>query len=134
MKITLLLAILTLGTLAASAQTLTTLSPQQVESFKALKAKNEMAAAPYAAMLAETVKNIYAKMLSDHQNQALRKKLAAQLHLYTGKLLDIRGQGYRDAIHNLTPEQRNKVREALKQPGAPADIGEVIEKTFGLAK
>lgn len=134
MKIALVLTILTLGTIAVSAQTSTTLSPQQVESFRKLKMQTEKASAPYAAKLAVTVKRIYANMLSPREDRVLRKRLGTQLHFYAGKLLDLKGQAYRGAIHILTPEQRNTVREALKQPGAPADIGEAIEKTFGLAK
>jgi hypothetical protein len=135
MKITLLLlAMLTLGSLAVSAQTATTLSAKQVETFKTLKVKTEKAAAPIAAKMAATVTRIYANMLSDHENQALRKRLGAQLHLYAGKLLDLKGESLREALRILTPEQRDTVRDALSQPGAPGDIGEVIEKTFGLAR
>ena len=135
MKITLLLIAIIILTVAASAQTATTataLSPQQMEALKAVKMKTEKASGPYAAKLAVTVKKIYDNMLSEHEDQRLRKKLARDLHLYTGKLLDIRGQTYRDTLAVLTSEQRQTLREALKNPDAPQDIGELIEKTFSL--
>lgn len=117
---------------AASAQTATTLSDKQINALKTVKIKTEKASAPYAAKLAVTVKKIYDNMLSGHEDQRLRKTLAGRLHLYAGELLDLRGQAYRDAIGVLTPDQRQTIREALKKPDAPQDIGELIEKTFSI--
>ena len=135
MKIAILLTAILALTVAASAQTATrvaTLSPQQIEALKAVKIKTETASAPYTVKLSVTVKKIYDNMLSEHEDQRLRKKLARDLHLYTGKLLDIRGQAYRDTLAVLTPAQRQILREALKKPDAPQDIGELIEKTFSI--
>jgi hypothetical protein len=133
LKLLLIVAVLTCSA-AVSSQTATTLSLQQIEGLKAAKVKTEKQAVPYALKMAVTVKKIYDNMLSAHEDQRLRRKLAARLHLYTGKLLDIRGQSYRDALGILTPAQRQTIREALKKPDAPQDIGELIAKTFGLAK
>jgi Spy/CpxP family protein refolding chaperone len=115
-----------------SGQTATTLSPQQIEALKAVKMKTEQQAAPYARKMAATIKAIYDNMLSAHEDQRLRRKLAAELHRNAGKLLDLKGQSFRDSLAVLTPEQRQTIREALKKPDAPSDIGELIEKTFGL--
>lgn len=117
----------------ADAQTTSTLSPQQVESLKKLKTETEKTAAPYALKLAETAKQIYANMLSDKEDQKLRKRLAKDLHFYTAKLLDIRGDSYRAALAILTPDQRQLVRDEIKTPGAPMDIAEVIARVFKLS-
>lgn len=116
-----------------SAQTKSSLSPKQVEALKKLKTDTEKTAAPYALKLAETAKRIYANMLSEKEDQSLRKRLAKDLHLYTAKLLDIRGDSYRAALAVLTPDQRRLVRDELKKPGAPMDIAEIIAKVFNLS-
>jgi len=131
-KTVLLIPFVTVCAAASWGQTATTLSPQQIDALRAIKVNSEKASAPYAAKLAVTVKAIYANMLAAHEDQKLRKKLARNLHIYTGELLDIRGQSYRDALAILTPDQRQTVREALKKPNAPTDIGEVIQTTFGI--
>jgi hypothetical protein len=132
MKILIVLIAVFAFAIADSAQTATSLSTQQIEALKKIKADTEKTSAPYALKLAETTKQIYANMLSDKEDQKLRKRLAKRFHEYTGKLLDIRGQSYRSALALLNPEQRQSVREELKKPGAPMDIAEVITKLFGL--
>ena len=133
MKILVSLFALLIMANVSAAQTTASLSPQQVEALKKVKVDTEKAAAPYAMKLAETAKQIYANMLSDKEDQKLRKRLAKQLHLYTAKLLDIRGESYRAALNVLTPDQRQLVRDELKKPGAPTDIADIIVKTFGLS-
>jgi hypothetical protein len=39
---------------------------------------------------------------------------------------------YRDTLKVLTAAQRQTISQALNKPDAPTDIGELIEKTFGL--
>lgn len=117
--------------MAVPGQNSTTLSSKQIGELKAINARSEKRAAPYAARMAATVKRIYSNMLSTHEDQMLRRRLAAQLHSYAGMLLDIRGESYRRSLAVLTPAQRAVVREALKKPDAPTDIGELIDKTFG---
>jgi hypothetical protein len=134
MKVFLLLAVVVIAVPAITAQTATTLSSQQIDALKKLKIAAEKQAAPYAARMAVTVKQIYDNMLAPQEDQRLRRKLARELHVETAKLLDLRGQSYRDALAILTLEQRQTLREALTKPDAPRDIGEAIAKTFGLSE
>jgi hypothetical protein len=135
MKMLVLVAAFTLSATAViSAQSATELSRQQIDALKAVKANAEKRAEPDALKMAATIKAIYDNMLSPHEDQKLRRKLAAQLHRDAGRLLDLKGQSFRDSLAVLTPAQRETIREALKKPDAPSDIGELIEKTFGLSK
>ena len=114
----------------ATAQTATSLSPAQARELARVKAAADTLSAPYALKLAATVKRIYANMLSPREDQRLRRTLAAQLHQYTAKLLDIRGQYYRDALKVLTPDQLRTVRKEFERPDTADDLGKVIDKIF----
>jgi len=115
-------------------QTATTLSSLQIEEINAVKARAETRAKQPALQMAATIRRIYANMLSPHEDQRLRHTLSEQLHRDAGKLLDIKGQSFRESLAILTPEQRTTILTALNQPDAPQDIGELIEKTFKLNK
>lgn len=110
------------------------LTPEQLEHLGIIKNETEKRAARVALSLAATARKIYANMLAEKEDPKLRKSLARDLHKYAGELLDIKGQSFRDALAVLTPAQRQLVREEMKKPDAPADLGEAIERVFGLKK
>lgn len=128
-----LIAALFLTLFAAGVSAQTELAPAQITALKDIKANAEKQSAPYAMKLATTARQIYENMLSEREDQRLRRRLSKRLHYNAGKLLDIRGRSYREALAVLTPAQRQLVRDELKKPDAPTDLGEAIAKTFGLS-
>ena len=136
MKTTLLSLIFVLTAFATTAfsQTITIipkLTPEQITAMEKIKTEAEKHSAPIALQLAETTKKIFANMLSAHENQKLRAQLSKDLHKFAGQLLDIKGQSYRDTLAVLTPIQKELVLAEMKKPVAPADLAEIIGRTFG---
>ncbi|HZT59870.1 MAG TPA: hypothetical protein VFA21_14765 [Pyrinomonadaceae bacterium] len=116
----------------AKADAAHTLSDAQRQAIARIKAESEKRAAPAAARLAGVVSGLYANMLADRPDEQQRAKLDAQLKELTWELLVIKGQLMRDTVNVLTPEQKQLVRSEMKKPGAPADLSEVIARTFKL--
>jgi len=48
----------------------------------------------------------------------------------TWRLLTIKGQAIRETVNVLTPGQKKLIKSEMRKPGAPADLGELIEHTF----
>lgn len=109
-----------------------TLSEAQRRTIARIKAESEKRAAPAAARLAGVVSGLYANMLADRPDERQRAKLDAELKELTWELLVIKGQLMRDTVAVLTPEQKQLVKSEMKKPGAPADLSEVIARTFKL--
>jgi Spy/CpxP family protein refolding chaperone len=120
-----------LGT-AVSQDAAHTLSDSQKQAMKRIETESKKKAAPIALKLAATAKKIYENMLSDKPNDALRKKLAAELDAVAGQLLTIKGQTIHDLVMVLTPEQKRLIKNEMQKPGAAGDLSEVIAKTFKL--
>lgn len=106
------------------------LSEEQKKSLMAIKVESEKKAAPIALRFAGIVKRIYENMLADKPNPRLRAKLDAEMKETGWQLLMIKGQSMFDAVAVLTPEQKRILKAEMMKPGAPADMGELIEKTF----
>ena len=110
------------------------LSSDQLAAFKKIKTETERKAAPVAIELAGTARKIFANMLADKEDQKLRRKLNKQLHLSAGRLLDIKGQSFREMLAVLTPDQKQIVRAEMEKPGAPVDIGDLIDRIFSISE
>jgi hypothetical protein len=110
------------------------LSDAQVAAMKRIKSESEKQAAPLAVQLAAVAKRIYENMLSDKEDQKLRRRLSLQMNGIAGKLLAIKGQSIRDTVAVLTPEQKRTLRDEMRKPGAPADLTELISKLFAGGK
>ncbi|PYS75188.1 MAG: hypothetical protein DMF66_20140, partial [Acidobacteria bacterium] len=82
--------------------------------------------------LAAVVSKIYENMLADKPDEALRAKLSAEMKEAAWALLAIKGQAIRETVNVLTPAQKQLVKSEMRKPGAPADLGEVIARTFNL--
>lgn len=109
------------------------LSAAQLSAFKTVKAETEKKAAPVALELAETAKKIFANMLADREDQQLRRKLNKQLHSTAGRLLDLKGMSFREMLATLTPDQKQIVRTEMVKPGAPIDIGDLVDQIFAIS-
>lgn len=124
---------------AAQAQTVDAgakmpLSAEQMQLVKGINDKAAREAAPLAAQLAVTVKQIYENMLADQPSEKVRKKLSRQMTELTGKIVLIKGQTIRETVNILTPEQKARLKAEMKKPGAPADLSELMTRIFDTPK
>jgi hypothetical protein len=108
------------------------LTEAQKQAIRRIKSESEKKAAPTALIFAGIVSRIYENMLADKPDEALRLKLDAEMKEETWKLLAIKGQSIRDIVGVLTPEQKQLVKSEMRKPDTPADLSEVIARTFKL--
>jgi Spy/CpxP family protein refolding chaperone len=108
-----------------------TLSDAQKQAIQHIRSESKKRAALPALHLARVVSKIYANMLADRPDENLRVRLSNEMKNVTWQLLAIKGQAIRETVNVLTPEQRQLIRVEMRKPGAPADLGELIAKTFG---
>ena len=108
------------------------LSAEQVERLKAVKADFATRAATPALDLAATATRIYENMLSDQEDQKLRRRLESDLHKHGRTIINLKGESFRAMLAVLTTAQKQLVRKEMLLASGPADLGEIIEKTFGL--
>ena len=114
------------------APTKRSLTAEQLAAFKKIQTETERKAAPYAIELAKTAKEIFANMLADREDQRLRKRLSVRLHAAAGRLLDIKGQSFREMLAVLTPDEKRLIRDEMNRPGAPADLADLMGHVFDL--
>jgi Spy/CpxP family protein refolding chaperone len=119
-----------LGDITDSAHTL---SETQKQAIKRIQAESEKRAAPVALRLAGIVCKIYENMLTDKPDEELRTRLSAEMKEATWELLSIKGQSIREIVNVLTPEQKQVIRKEMGKEGAPADLSEIITRTFKLS-
>lgn len=124
----------TQGSGQAAASSALSLNEAQRQAIKRIRLSGETKGALPALRLARVVKEIYENMLADKPNEALRARLSAEMKEATWKLLTIKGQMIRETVNLLTPQQKQLIKSEMRKPGAPADLGELIERTFKLEK
>jgi hypothetical protein len=108
------------------------LSEAQRQAIKRINISSKKKAALPALRLAGIVRQIYLNMLADKPDEKLRARLSAEMKETTWKLLTIKGQAIRETVNVLTPGQKQLIKSEMRKPGAPTDLGEVIEHTFKL--
>jgi hypothetical protein len=106
------------------------LSAAQKEAIQRIRSASKLRAALPALHLARVVSKIYANMLADRPDENLRARLSKEMKEVTWQLLTIRGQAIRETVNVLTPDQKQLLKVEMRKPGAPADLGELIGKTF----
>lgn len=111
-------------------ETSETLSDAQKQAIQQIRSDSKKRAALPALHLARVISKIYANMLADRPDESLRVKLSNEMKNVTWQLLAIKGQAIRETVNVLTPAQRQIIRVEMRKPGAPADLGELIAKTF----
>ncbi|HSS21321.1 MAG TPA: hypothetical protein VLL54_14700 [Pyrinomonadaceae bacterium] len=111
-----------------------TLSEAQIQAIKRVRAASARKAILPGLRLARITRQIYDNMLAPKPDEKLRLKLSAELKETTWELLTIKGQSIRESVNALTPAQKNVLKVEMHKPGAPADLGELLDKTFGLDK
>ena len=110
------------------------LSEAQQQAIQRIKISSGKRAALPALRLAGIVRKIYLNMLADKPDEKLRARLSAEMKETTWKLLTIKGQAIRETVNVLTPGQKKLIKSEMRKPGAPADLGELIEHTFKVEK
>lgn len=111
-----------------------TLSEAQQQAIKRIKISSEKKAALPAIRLARVVRKIYENMLADRPDEKLRVKLSAEMNETTWELLTIKGQAIRETVNILTAKQKQLIKSEMRKPSAPADLGELITRTFNLGE
>jgi Spy/CpxP family protein refolding chaperone len=114
---------------AAGAQS-TKLTPSQIESIKSIRSKSDKKAETLAIQLANTAKLIYENILSDKEDESVRKQLERELDRTVVELVNLKGKSIREMVAVLTPDQKKLVRDEMKKPDAPADLSELIARLF----
>lgn len=110
------------------------ISDAQRAALAAIQTKNEKSAAKVGLRMAGIVRRVYGNMLSEKPDENLRIRLAKELQETAAELLAIKGQSIREMVNVLTPEQRRYIRTELAKPGAPADLGELITRTYAITR
>lgn len=108
------------------------LSDSQQRKFAAIRSEAKAKAAPLALRLAALARQANANMLADQPDEAGSRQLGEEIRALLGELLDIRIRSIKDTARLLTPQQRVLLRAELAKPGAPADLMELMERTFKL--
>lgn len=110
------------------------LSAAQLEAIKSVRAESGKKVAPLALRLASVAKRIYENMLSEREDATLRRNLRRELDKVTLQLLAIKGQSIREIVGVLTPAQRKLVKSKFREPGAAADLSELVMRVFNVPK
>ncbi len=108
------------------------LSDAQRQAIKRIDTQTKLKAAPVALRLASVVSRVYKNMLADQPDERLRVRLSAEMKRTTWELLAIKGQSIRETVQVLTPAQKQFIKSEMRKPGAPADLSELIARTFNL--
>lgn len=106
------------------------LSTAQKDAIQRIRSASKRRAALPALHLARVVDKIYANMLADRPDENLRARLSNEMKAVTWQLLTIKGQAIRETVNVLTRDQKQVLRVEMRKPGAPADLAELIAKTF----
>lgn len=106
------------------------LTTAQLEAFKSIRTESEKKAAAYGLQLAVATKQIYGNMMSDKEDNKLRRKLSKQMNEAVVGILAVKGQSIREMLKVLTVEQRQLVKNEMQKPDAPSDLSEIIVRLF----
>lgn len=108
------------------------LSEAQLKSIKVIRTRAAKLAAPLAIHLVVTTRRVYENMLREKEDAMLRSRLSTEMHNIAGELLTIKGQSIREVLHVLTRDQKKLLKSEMGRADAPADLMELIERTFNI--
>jgi Spy/CpxP family protein refolding chaperone len=111
-----------------------TLSEAQKNAMRSIQAESERQSVPVAQKLGETLRSVYANLLSDKPDAALDRKLDGEIKETAGQLLSIKSRSIRDIVALLTPEQKTLVRSEFGKTGVPDDPIDLIVHVLGSAE
>ena len=111
-------------------QSAPSLTPAQKQALRAIQSSNEQRAKPQALRMAQIARRIYANLLAERPDERLRSKLGKELDAAVLELLHIKGESIQESVRVLTPEQKRLLQEEMLKPDAPADLMEVMARTF----
>lgn len=106
------------------------LSAAQRLAMQSIRVRSEQVGKPVALHMARLTRQIYANMLAAKPDEKLRRRLSKQLNGVVLQLLKIKGESIRDTVNILTPEQKQRVKQEMLKPEAPADLTEIIAKAL----
>jgi len=106
------------------------LTPPQKQALRAIQSRSEQRAKPDALRMAQIARRIYANLLAERPDEGLRSKLGKELDAVVLELLHIKGDSIGESVRILTPEQKRLLQEEMLKADAPADLMEVMARTF----
>ncbi len=111
-----------------SKDTVNMLSKEQITQLTVLKDSISKSLPAILPRLLEVIQKINTNLLEDQPNDALGKQYNKELGEAFSQILDSLTNTFKQMAFILTPEQKQKIREAMKDPNAPKDLVNLIGK------
>jgi len=115
---------------AAPKDTTHALSKAQMGKLMLLKDSVTKGLAPIVPRLMELLQNVNTNLLADKPDAELSKQYTAQAIEIIGQVLGSLSNTMRQMVDILTPEQKQKIRDAMKNSKDPKDIVTLISNTL----
>jgi len=112
----------------ATKDTTNLLSKQQMVKLAALKDSVGKSLPTVLPRLLELLQKINTNLLADQPDDLLSKQYSKEAGEIISQVLDSLGGVFKQMASILTPEQKQKIREAMKDPNAPKDLVNLIGK------
>lgn len=113
---------------AATRDTAHLLSKKQMEVIKSLNDSVSKSLPAVLPRLFELLQKINTNLLADEPDDLLNKQYNKEAGEIISKILDSLGGVMKQMVSTLTAEQKQKIREVMKDPNAPKDIINLIGK------
>jgi len=111
-----------------SKDTANMLSKEQMTKLTILKDSVGKSLPAILPRLLELLQKININLLEDQPNDALSKQYNKEAGEVISQVLDSLTNAFKQMASILTPEQKQKIREAMKDPNAPKDLMNLIGK------
>lgn len=104
------------------------LSKKQIALITSLKDSVTKSLPVVLPRLLELLQKVNTNLLSDQPDAALSKQYNKEAVEIIAQIIDSLGGAMKQMVEILTPEQKQKIREAMKDPNAPKDMINLISK------
>jgi len=113
---------------AAPKDTNNQLSKKQIGAITSLKDSVTRSLPAVLPRLLELVQKVNTNLLADHPDASLSKQYNKEVVEIIAQIIDSLSGTMKQMVEILTPEQKQKIREAMKDPNAPKDMINLISK------
>lgn len=104
------------------------LTTKQIELLSTLKDSIEKAKPVIVNRLVEVIQKMNQNLLAEQPSDALNNQYSEELGDALGSIFVSLGDVFKQMAQILTPEQKQKIRDAMKEPNAPMDLPNLIGK------
>lgn len=106
------------------------LNKAQIARLTVLKDSLTNSLTPMVPRLLDELKNINLNLLDNQSGAALNKQYVTNITEIVGQVLSSLVDGVKGMVDLLTPEQKQKIKEAMNKPDAPKDMMSLISTTL----